>query len=106
MRAVSTAELMTVWELGVSQPWGQRALALLAVASADDERPEQLAQLSIGQRDAGLLMLRERIFGPQLAAVAPCPACGEQLEFGINAAEIRVPPASEPAGTIDLSHTD
>jgi hypothetical protein len=97
---------MTVWELGVSQPWGQRALALLAVACADDEQPDQLAQLSIGQRDACLLTLRERIFGPQLAGVAPCPACGELLEFGINAAEIRVAPALETAGTIDLSHAD
>jgi len=97
---------MTAWELGVSQPWGQRALALLAVACADDEQPDQLAQLSIGQRDACLLTLRERIFGPQLAGVAPCPDCGELLEFGINAAEIRVAQALEPAGTIDLSHAD
>ncbi|HXI70008.1 MAG TPA: phage baseplate protein [Verrucomicrobiae bacterium] len=97
---------MMVWELGASQPWDQRALALLAVACAGDEKPEQLAQLSIGQRDACLLTLRERMFGPQLAAVAPCPVCDELLEFGIKAAEIRATPAVEPTETMDLSHTD
>ncbi|MCX6922909.1 MAG: phage baseplate protein [Verrucomicrobia bacterium] len=97
---------MTVWELGASQPWNQRALALLAVACADDQQPDQLAQLSIGQRDACLLTLRERMFGPQLAGVAPCPACGELLEFGIKAAEVRVAPALEPVGTMNLAHAD
>jgi len=104
MRVLSTAELMTVWELGASQASGQRALALLALAYVDDKQPEELARLSIGQRDACLLALREQIFGPQLAAVTPCPACGELLELGIDAADIRVPPTSESAGTIDLSH--
>src|SRR5664279_3233452 len=106
MRALSTAELMTVWELGASLPWGQRALLLLAAAGSDDEKPDQFAQLSIGQRDAWLLTLRERIFGPQLAGEAACPTCGELLEFGINAAEIRGSPVLEPAATMDLSHTD
>jgi hypothetical protein len=95
---------MTVWEHGVSQPWDQRALALLAVACADDKQPEELGQLSIGQRDASLLTLREQTFGPQMTGIAPCPACGELLEFGIDAADIRVTPTLEPATTIDLSH--
>ena len=104
MRALSTVELMTVWEHGVSLPWDQRALALLAVACADDRQPEELGQLSIGQRDSSLLTLRELMFGPQLAGVTPCPTCGELLEFGIDAADIRVTPTFEPAGPIDLSH--
>jgi hypothetical protein len=67
---------MTVWELGTSQPAGQRALALLAAACVDEEQPGRLAQFSIGQRDACLLTLRERTFGPQLASLAACPSCG------------------------------
>ena len=106
MRALSSAELMTVWEQGVSQPWAQRALVLLAVACAEDEKADRLAQLSIGQRDACLLALREKIFGPQLAGVVPCPACGEVLEFGIKAAEIRATPTVGPTEMMDLSHTD
>jgi hypothetical protein len=101
MRALSTVELMTVWELALDQPAGQRALALLA-ACADDTPSDQLAQLSIGQRDERLLALRERTFGAQLAAVAACPACGEALEFEINAADIRVGPISDPIETIEL----
>jgi hypothetical protein len=95
---------MTVWELGTSQPAGQRALALLAAACVDEEQPGRLAQFSIGQRDACLLTLRERTFGPQLASLAACPSCGELVEFGINAADIRATPTWEPASAIDLSH--
>ena len=36
MRALSAGELLTVWEQGVNQRPSQRALALLAVACADD----------------------------------------------------------------------
>lgn len=88
----------------MSQPWSQRALSLLAAAWADEKLSGQVEHLSVGQRDACLLTLREQTFGPQLTAVTPCPACGELLEFGINAADIRATPALEQGGTIDLSH--
>jgi hypothetical protein len=104
MRALSAGELLTVWEHGVSQRPSQRALSLLAVACADEAPPAQLARLTIGQRDERLLNLRERTFGPHLAAILACPACSEVLEFTINAADIRMAPASEPAETIDLAH--
>src|SRR5689334_9414463 len=104
MRALSTEQLLAVWELGVSQPAGQRALALLAVACVEDAPPEQLAQLSIGQRDACLLALRERTFGPELTCVAGCPACGELVEFGFNVAETGGGPAFDSPGTFEVEH--
>jgi hypothetical protein len=100
MRALSSAELLTVWELAANQPPGQRALALLA-ASADEAPPNQLAQLSIGESDARLLTLHERTFGPRLAAVSSCPACGETLEFEIGIADIRLP-SSSPNEPIEI----
>lgn len=49
-----------------------------------------LANLTMGQRDALLLLLREQTFGPTLDSVAKCPRCQEQLEFSLNTQEIRV----------------
>ena len=46
--------------------------------------------LSIGQRDALLLSLREAAFGPQLVAVAACSECGERLEWTFETADLRV----------------
>jgi hypothetical protein len=106
MRALSAGELLTVWEHGVNQRPSQRALALLAVACADDTPPDQFARLSIGQRDEKLLKLRERIFGPRLAATSACPACHEVLEFTVKAADIRVAPVVDPGDGINLAHAD
>jgi hypothetical protein len=106
MRALSAGELLTVWEHGVSQRPSQRALSLLAVACADEAPPGQLARLSLGQRDGRLLNLRQRTFGPHLAAISACPACSQVLEFTVNAADIRIAPASQPAETIALAYAD
>jgi hypothetical protein len=94
MRGLTAAELLTAWEQGIGQPPFRRALVLLAAAHPDCSI-EQLARLSIGQRDARLLELREQTFGSRLVSVAPCAACGEQLEFTFEASEIRAAPSVE-----------
>lgn len=91
MRALFPSELLEVWERGLAQPPTKRALALLAAACFDTPL-EELAQLSMGQRDARLLELREWTFGPQMAAMATCPGCSERLELNFNIADIRVDP--------------
>ena len=101
MRALSTAELLTVWELGVNQSSAQRALTLLATSS-DEASLDRLAQLSIGQCDARLLSLREQTFGSQLAAVASCPACQQALEFEINLSDLCAGPGSESIEPIEM----
>lgn len=102
MRALSAFELLHVWERGLTQPPAQRALALLAAACPDTPL-DALARLSIGQRDARLLMLREWVFGPQLVSLAVCPACGERLELTFNVADIRVSVEVEPVEALSLS---
>jgi hypothetical protein len=67
---------------------------------------EQLAQFSIGQRDAQLLALREQTFGPQLASTTICPACAEQLEFNVDIADIRATSNAEREATLHLMHSD
>jgi hypothetical protein len=106
MRALSAGELLTVWEHGAGQNPSQRALALLVIACADDASRDRIERLSIGQRDERLLGLRERTFGPRLGAISSCPACSEVLEFGVNAADLRVAPASVPAEMIALAYAD
>jgi|ERR1043166_9173038 hypothetical protein len=105
MRALSAAELLDAWERGLAQSPGQRALMLLALACAETPL-EQLAQLTIGRRDAELLALREHTFGPQLASITACPACAEQVEFQVNATELFVPENTGPETLFCLTSGD
>jgi hypothetical protein len=89
MRALSAAELLAVWDRGLVQPLGQRALLLLT-AAYPEVRPETLARLSIGQRNACLLTLREWTFGRQLESLTNCPVCHERLELNFAVADVRV----------------
>jgi hypothetical protein len=89
MRPLSAVELLDVWEEGYARSPIRRALLLLT-AACPGTPPERLAQLSIGQRDARLLRLREWTFGPQLDCLLACPGCGEQLELSFQVADIGV----------------
>ncbi len=98
-RWISATSLLQVWERGQLQAPVEKALTLLAAAYPEATR-EELAMLSIGRRDAGLLTLREELFGAQLSSLTDCPACGEQLELNFNVADIR---AHSPASIGPLS---
>jgi len=101
MRALSAAELLSVWERGIPQPPLQRALTLLASACPETSS-EALAELSIGQRDAALMTLREWSFGAGVTAVAACPACAERVELSFDLADVRVQTTDEPLDLLDL----
>jgi hypothetical protein len=102
MRSFTASELLQVWERGKAQPSYQKALLLLTTA-CPDLQPEELAKLSIGRRDARLLTFRERIFGPCLVGMTPCPACDDWLEFTFNVADIRRGTEDEPDSPMSLS---
>lgn len=95
MRALSASELLNVWERAFGQPPARRALVLLE-ASCDDS-PEDLAQLSVGRRDARLLVLREQTLGPRLGSLACCPSCGERVELSFMASDLLTTPAPNVA---------
>lgn len=97
MRALSSQAVLDLWETSYRQHPLDQALTLLNAALPDQPR-QALAQLSIGQRDAQLLRLYERTFGPQLAAQAYCPACQGQVEFLLNTAELYGTPAVDLGG--------
>lgn len=88
MRTLSATELLDVWERGLAQLPAERALALLA-AARPDRTPGELARLSVGRRDAGLLALREQTFGTHIVSIADCPRCGERLELAFESSEIK-----------------
>jgi hypothetical protein len=87
MRMLSASHLLTVWEHAAHDGPMRQALALLAAACPEREAAA-LADLSIGQRDALLLRLREATFGPGLTGIVGCPACGEQIEIAVDGAEL------------------
>lgn len=105
MRPLSASELLGVWEQGLTQSPVQRALSLLT-AACPETSSDALAELSIGQRDARLLTLREWTFGSQLVSRATCPGCGERLELTFNVSDIRADSATEPAEALSLSVAD
>ena len=102
MRAPSAGELLNVWEAGFAQAPTERALALLAVACPETSR-DALAALSIGQRDARLLALREGLWGPQMEAVVACQDCRERLELPLDTRQLLSQSPSTPPGEIPLS---
>src|SRR5438067_5829043 len=89
MRSLSAIELLDVWERGLNQSLAGRALTLLAAGWPEME-PQALASLSIGERDARLLTLREWTFGSKLASRVVCSSCSESLEVNFETASLRV----------------
>lgn len=89
MRPLTTNELIRCWEIGQSQHPLDRALTLLSSACPEQEMAT-LAAMSIGQRDAYLLTLREITFGEQMNAWAECPECSEKLEFSLKTSQMRL----------------
>lgn len=100
MRALSTRELLDVWERGLAQTHERWALLLLE-AACPDLAPAELERLSVGRRDARLLSLREWAFGGGFTSLANCPACAEQLELSFEADDVRAPPSAD-AGPFSL----
>ncbi|MFF4346179.1 hypothetical protein [Streptomyces sp. NPDC001530] len=86
LREIPAGRLLAAWDEGVTRPPVARPLALLAAATGDGD--ETLASLSLGQREAVLLRLREQIFGERITALATCPACSERVEVCLSAAAV------------------
>jgi hypothetical protein len=89
VRLPSAADLLDTWEQGQVASPTQRALLLLANASPELP-PEALQLLTIGQRDAYLLALREHIFGSRITGLATCPKCAARLELALSTDDILI----------------
>jgi hypothetical protein len=102
MREPSAPELLRIWERGRTLAPVQRALELLA-AACPETPPEALAGLSIGQRDARLLRLRERLFGPRVIGLVTCSRCGGNVELTFDIHDFLTESAKEPEAEVSLS---
>src|SRR5208337_2988686 len=95
MRSLSASDLLDVWERGLGQHPVDRALTLLA--ACDGEGRQDLAALSIGQRDARLCEIYEHLFGPTINAFAECPKCTERLEYSLLTRDLTLAPKMREA---------
>jgi len=105
MRALSSEKILAVWEAGQQQHELDRALTLLSAASPGLSRDE-LADLTIGERDARLLRLRTLVLGAGTNGFAECPECGERVEFPVDTATFAHPQnVVETAREIEVNGT-
>jgi hypothetical protein len=91
MAMLSESDLLTVWETGLGQSRVRRALGLAVAGGAD---PSSAADLSVGQREAIVLALRQSCFGDRLPCAVTCPACVEQLELELTVDDVRADTAT------------
>jgi hypothetical protein len=103
-RGVAAAHLLDLWEAGGGRFPAERALLLLR-AAAPDLDDGALGDLPVGERDRRLLLLRERWFGPTIAAVAACPACGQLLELNFAVTDILLD-AAAPTDDVHVAARD
>jgi hypothetical protein len=87
MRDLSASELLDLCEQGMAMSDVQRSLLLLAKA-LPSLPPQDLAALTIGERDIHLMRLRDILFGSRLDCIDTCPGCGEILELYFNSEDI------------------
>ena len=96
--ALSTSGIVAAWEAGLGRRPLDQAIALLWSAGA--EAPEALP---LAERDRRLLELRQASFGPTLALIADCPACGAASELEVEAAALA---ASLPSPVAEAVEAD
>lgn len=87
MKALSTAELFAAWEQGLDLNLVTRNLLILAKA-CEGASLNDLARLSIGERDARLLQVRQTVFGHKMHQTAGCPACQEKTEWETHTSQL------------------
>ncbi len=90
MMSLSKQQLLEIWEYGRNQHPVDQALTLLSFTSPDQARNE-LAELSIGQRDIRLLALHERMFGETLYCDGACPDCKQAVDICFTTKDIQAP---------------
>lgn len=94
MRALAARDVIYAWEAGRSKHPVDKALLLLALAEPEIA-PASLSALSVGQRNAALLLLRQKTLGTPAQCLIACPDCGERLEFTLDTGTM-VLPTTEP----------
>ena len=87
MPALDAVSVVDLWERG--RALGPISRALMLAAAGSGEREAAVAEWPLGRREAALVGLRMACFGETMPVAVACPACGEGLEFEINAADAK-----------------
>src|SRR5258708_1899985 len=83
MRALSSSDLLDVWEHRAGLHPLDRGL--VALSAAFPEVPSSsLADWTLGRRNQALIELHCSLFGSALEGWTACARCGEKMEFDIN----------------------
>ena len=95
-RALSPAEVLTVWETARRASPSVRALVLMrsALPASDGN---SIATWCIGEGDALLFRLQRLMFGNRLECAAVCPACATALELTLEVENLLASPGSGAA---------
>lgn len=87
MAITGAAGLLAAWEAGLGEAPVGRALLLHGTARPDLDTG-RLPQLPVGEREADLFALRRTLFGERMQVRLACAACGEDMEFDLDAGEL------------------
>jgi hypothetical protein len=93
MHALSSSEILTLWERGTR--WHALDRGLLALSFASRSAGESVADWPLGRRNRALLELHAAWFSSQVEAWAACPQCGQRVEFAMSVLDLMVPPSEE-----------
>jgi hypothetical protein len=85
--ALTERDVLAIWDAGAGSPAPVRALHALGRAIPAERNVVET--WPVGRRDGRLLDLHAATFGEGIAAVAGCPACGEELEISFLAGDVR-----------------
>ncbi len=83
MNVLTERDILHIWEAGQNRPLWFRAMLILSYALPDMNK-EQLADLTIGQRNFCLLKIRRNMVGADIDSCVHCPECNAPLEFKMD----------------------
>lgn len=89
MEALTDRDLLAAWDTGINLSLIERSLLLLSKVFPDRSLNE-IGCLTIGERDACLLNIREQLFGSELNNVANCPNCSQKIEWKTSIDTLRL----------------
>ncbi|MFD7505951.1 hypothetical protein [Streptomyces sp. NPDC059850] len=89
------AELLALWEAGLAHHGPGRAL-LLHRAARPESGTDALRSAPVGEREVDLFALRRALFGERMQTRVECGACGEAMEFDLDARDLTTPRPGQP----------
>ncbi|MDN5940299.1 MAG: hypothetical protein L0H94_00325 [Nitrospira sp.] len=82
----SASQLLGIWETGLTLTPLRRAL-LLASLLTDEVDARAVSSLPVGERDAQILKVRQKLFGDAMSCLIRCPDCDQSIEFVLRGSD-------------------